>query len=336
MKRIHTFRTKLAGLLMTSMLALAGAAHAADLVLPSEVAATHWKTGYMKEFADEVTKRTGGGVNVKIFPGGQLYSDQDAIAALGTGSVQMVWPVAVRLETIDERVGYMSLPFALSDEQMLNRCYADGLTKVMSDYVEPRNLKVLGFLRASDMMFIFRDREVKRMEDVKGTKIRVTGGKIFQNIMRSLNASPVSMAASEMSTALSQGAIDGIFTSPAGWSEMIGITGKYAWYVPGMSVATYSVAVDKVWFDALPEGHRKAIVDVIDEIAKRQWNDSIQEDKKLIAKMTKQGAVYHVADKAEIQRWRDLAAPGIKSFTDKHSDVTRQIAKLDARCRNDK
>ncbi|MDP2007936.1 MAG: TRAP transporter substrate-binding protein DctP [Rubrivivax sp.] len=329
----HKPRAWIASLMAGALLTLTGiGAHAADMILPSEVAASHWKTRYMNEFAEEVKKRTGGGVNVKVFPGGQLYSDQDAIAALGTGSVHMVWPVAVRLETIDARTGYISLPFALSDEQMLNRCYATGLTKVMSAYVEPRKLQVLGFLRTSDLMFIFRNRDVKRLEDVKGSKIRVTGGKVFLDIMRSLNASPVSMAASEMSTALSQGAIDGVFTSPAGWSEMIGMTGKYAWYVPGMSVATYSVIVDKVWLDALPEAHRKAIVDVVDEIGKRQWNEAIAEDKKMIAKMTTQGAVYRVADKAEIQRWRDLAVPGNKSFTDKHVDVTRQMAELDARC----
>ena len=332
MTNTHRSRPWFAGLLASALLSIAGATHAADLVLPSEVAASHWKTRYMNEFADEVKKRTNGGVNVKVFPGGQLYSDQDAIAALGTGAVQMVWPVAVRLETIDPRTGYISLPFALSDELMLNRCFADGVTKVISSYVEPRKLEVLGLLRTSDLMFIFRDRDVKRMEDIKGSKIRVTGGKVFLDIMRSLNASPVSMAASEMSTALSQGAIDGIFTSPAGWSEMIGMTGKYAWYVPGMSVATYAVVVDKVWLDALPAAHRKAIVDVIDEIGKRQWNQAIEADKKMITKMTDQGAVYRVADKAEIQRWRDLAVPGNKAFTEKYPGVTRQMTELEARC----
>lgn len=311
---------------------LAGAAGAADLVLPSEVAATHWKTRYMNEFAAEVNKRTGGAVNVKVFPAGQLYNDQDAMAALGTGSVHMVWPVAVRLETIDPRTGAMNLPFAISDEQMQNQCFNAGVTRLMSSYVEPRNLKVLGFLRTSDLMFTFRERDVKKMEDLKGTKVRVTGGKVFLDVMRSLGTSPVSMAASEMSTALSQGAIDGVFTSPAGWAEMIGMTAKYAWYVPGMSVATYAVVVDKGWLEKLPEAHRTAVTEAIAEIAKRQWNEAIEEDKKMIAKMTGQGAVFRTADKAEIARWRAHAAPVTKSFTEKHADVARKMADLGKTC----
>lgn len=325
-------RSLLAALLAAAFAFGGGAARAADLVLPSEVAATHWKTKYMNEFAAEVNKRTSGAVNVKVFPAGQLYNDQDAMAALGTGSVHMVWPVAVRLETIDPRTGIINLPFGLADEQMTNRCFSTGLTQMMSAYVEPRKLKVLGFLRTSDLMFIFRDKDVKRLEDMRGSKVRVTGGRVFLDLMRSLNTSPVSMAASEMSTALSQGAIDGVFTSPAGWAEMIGMTARHAWYVPGMSVATYAVVVDKNWLDGLPAAHRKAVEDVVTEISQRQWNEAIEEDKKMIAKMTGQGATYRVADKNEITRWKTVAAPVNKSFTDKHADVAQRFAELDKRC----
>lgn len=322
----------IAGLLATAFVAFAPATRATDLVLPSEVASTHWKTKYMNQFAEEVKRKTNGAVNVKVFPGGQLYNDQDAMAALGTGAVHMVWPVAVRLETIDARTGIVNLPFAISDEMMLNRCFNEDLTKMISSYVEPRKLQVLGFLRTSDLMFTFKDRDVQKLEDMRGAKIRVTGGRVFQDVMKSFNTSPVSMAASEMSTALSQGAIDGVFTSPAGWAEMIGMTAKYAWYVPGMSVATYAVVVDKNWLDRLPEAHRKAIVDTIDEIGRRQWNEAIEEDKKMIQKMTSQGATFRTAPAAEIQRWRERAAPVNKTFTDKHVETAQRLTAIEKRC----
>ncbi|HET9577317.1 MAG TPA: TRAP transporter substrate-binding protein DctP [Usitatibacter sp.] len=308
------------------------ASHAAEMVLPSEVATTHWKTGYMNQFAEEVKTKTNGQLVVKVFPAGQLYNDQDAMAALGTGAVHMVWPVAVRLETLDPRTGIINLPFVLSDDLMTNQCFNGELTKLISSYVEPRKLQVLGFLRTSDLLFIFKDRDVKKMEDLKGAKVRVTGGKVFLDTMRSLNMSPVSMAASEMSTALSQGAIDGIFTSPAGWAEMVGMTAKYAWYVPGMSVATYAVIVDKAWLDGLPAVQRKAVTDSIADIALRQWKEAIEADKKLVHKMTTQGAVFRTADAAEIKRWRERAAPGNKLFTDKHPDVTQKLAAIEGKC----
>lgn len=308
------------------------AAQAADLVLPSEIAATHWKTDYMNKFAADVKKRTGGALNVKVFPASQLYNDQDAMAALGTGAVHMVWPLSARLETIDPRTGVINLPFTLTDELMTNSCFSGGLTELMSSYVEPRKLQVLGFLRTAELMFVFKDRDVQKLEDLKGAKVRVTGGKVFLDTMRALNTSPVSMPASEMSTALSQGAIDGVFTSPAGWAEMIGMTAKHAWHVPGMSVAAYAVVVDKPWMEALPAVQKKAITDSIAEIAKTQWNEAIVADKKLIDKMKAQGAIVRVAAGPEIQRWRERAQPSIKAYTEKYPDVTQKLATLEKKC----
>lgn len=309
-----------------------GGAVAADLVLPSEVAATHWKTDYMNQFADGVAKRTNGALNVKVFPAGQLYNDQDALAALGTGAVHMVWPVAVRVESVEPRTGIINLPFAVSDEMMTNHCFAEGITALMSDYVEPRNLKILGFLRTADLFFVFRDRDVQKMEDLKGAKIRVTGGKVFQETMKSLQVSPVSMAASEMSTALGQGAIDGVYTSPAGWAEMIGMTGKYAWYVPGFTLSTYAIVVDKGWHEGLPEVQRKAISDTISEISARQWKEVAAADQKLVAKMVAQGAVFRTASQEEAKRWRQLAKNNEGLFSEKYPEPLQQLNALEKKC----
>jgi TRAP-type C4-dicarboxylate transport system substrate-binding protein len=315
-----------------STVAALGTASATDLILPSEVAVTHWKTGYMNEFAEAVKAKTKGALNVKVFPASQLYNDKDGMAALGTGAVHMVWPVTVRLESIDPRTGTLNLPFGLTDQSMMNTCYKQGVVKLISSYVEPRGLQVLGFLRAADLVFVMRDKEVKRLEDMKGTKIRVIGGKVLLDTIRSFDASPVSMPASEMSTAMSQGAIDGAFTSLGGWTDMIGATGKVGWYVPGMSVAAYAVVVDKNWLKELPAGHSAAVTEAIADIATRQWKEAIDADQDLIKKVKAQGSSFTVADAAEVARWRSKAHASSASFVEKYPDVTEKMSALEKQC----
>ncbi|MVW69925.1 TRAP transporter substrate-binding protein DctP [Bordetella sp. 15P40C-2] len=318
-----------------ALLALAISCHAGaatELVLTSEVAASHWKTRYMNEFAADVAKRTNGEVQVKVFPASQLYNDQDGLAAIGTGAVHMVWPVSVRLETLDPALGYINLPFGLSDEMMANECFAQGLTEMMSERLKSRQLQVLGLLRTADLFFIFRDRDVKSLADMRGAKLRVTGGRIFLDMVRSFDASPVSLAASEMSTALAQGAIDGVLSSPAGWSEMIGKTGKYAFHVPGMSLATYAVVADRNWMDALTDQQRQAIVDSMNAIIKRQWEEARAADAEAVKKMEQQGSVYRVADDAGAAEWKARADAAKKSYTDKYGDVVKQVESISQRC----
>jgi len=324
----------LKAMLATTVLGLgsAGLAAAKDLVLPSEVAATHWKTDYMNEFAQKVGERTNGEISVKVFPAGQLYNDQDALAALGTGAVHMVWPVSVRLETISPAAGVLNLPFAITDEMMANSCFAKGITELVSDQIEPSNLKVLGLLRTADLLFIFKDREVSNMDQLKGAKVRVTGGRVFLDMMNSLGVSGVSMAASEMSTAMSQGAIDGVFSSPAGWAEMIGMTGNQAWYVPGFSLSTYAVVVDNGWFESLPENERAAITDTLDEIIAREWTEAKAADEKILKEMEEAGANINVADEAEMARWKELSAKENETFTASHPEVMASLQELEASC----
>ncbi|MFV0491142.1 MAG: TRAP transporter substrate-binding protein DctP [Pseudorhodobacter sp.] len=310
----------------------ASGAIAADLVLPSEVAATHWKTGYMNEFAEKVAERTNDELEVKVFPAGMLYSEQDALAALGTGAVHMVWPVTVRLETIAPATGFLTLPFATNDEMTANTCFLDGITELLSSQVEPANFKVLGLLRASDQLFIFKDREVDKMEDLENTKVRVTGGRILLNMMESLGISGVSMPASEMGTALSQGAIDGIITSPAGWSEMIGMTGNNAFRVPGFSMTIYAIVVDKPWFEGLPEEQQSAISTTVDEIVERQWVEARETDDQIVKKMQEEGANVVFADDAEKARWIDRASGDNDSFREQYPDAMQAFDDIKVKC----
>src|SRR5690606_27363248 len=211
-------------------------------------------------------------------------------------------------------------------------CFASGLTDLMSERLKSRQLQVLGLLRTADLFFIFRDRDVKSLEDMRGAKLRVTGGRIFLDMVRSFDASPVSMAASEMSTALAQGAIDGVLTSPAGWAEMIGKTGKYAFHVPGMSLATYAVVVDRAWMDALTPAQRKAVADSLNSIISRQWEEARAADDKLIKQMEKEGSVYRVADDAAAAEWQARADTAKKAYTDKYPEAVKQVDAIAKRC----
>jgi len=286
----------------------------------------------MRAFAQDVAQRTNGEIQVKVFPAAQLYNDQDGLAALGTGAVHMVWPVSVRLETLDPGLGYLSLPFGLSDQKMANACFANGLTELMSERLRSRQLQVLGLLRTADLFFIFSRRDVQSLADMRGAKLRVTGGRIFLDMVRSFNASPISMAASEMSTALAQGAIDGVLTSPAGWAEMIGATGKYAFHVPGMSLATYAIVVDKSWMDALNASQRDAVSNSLRDIIRRQWREARAADETLVRTMQAQGATYRVANAAELTEWQARADTAKRIYTDKYGDVVKQVSAIAQRC----
>ena len=110
-------------------------ATAADMVITSEIAGTHWKARQMDTLAADITKRTNGRINAKVFHASTLYKDKDALAALSTGAVHMVWPVSNYLENVNPAYGIISLPFSVKDSMMQNDEFRAGLTSLMSSLV---------------------------------------------------------------------------------------------------------------------------------------------------------------------------------------------------------
>src|SRR5258708_16686395 len=115
-------------------------------------------------------------------------------------------------------------------------------------------------MRGADTIVIFKNRQVRTPDDMKGLKIRVAGPGVYQNIVRSLGAAPVVFPAIEMGAALARGAMDGIITSPGGWGKNVQ-DAPSASLVPGLLFYTYFLIADNEWFDALPAAEQKAFVE---------------------------------------------------------------------------
>ncbi|MVW69927.1 TRAP transporter substrate-binding protein DctP [Bordetella sp. 15P40C-2] len=326
---------KAAPWLSAIVIGCSGAAGAAEMIITSEIPLATNPSPYIQQFIEEVGKRTDGAIQGKYFPASQLYNDRDGLAALGTGAVHMVWPVSSRLEQFDPRVGVASLPFALTTEEMTNPCFAKGFTEMISGYLEPRGMQVLGFLRTADLIFLMKNRDIQKVEDLKGQKVRVIGGQIMLDAMKSVQASPVSMSASEMSAALSQGAIDGAMTSPAGWADVLGSTAKYATLPPGMGLATSAITVDKLWLDSLPEAQRKAIVDTVADISARQWQETVAKDRELIDQMVAKGGHYRVMAPEEVEKLKARFVAAGEGFRNKQAATLAQLEKVRKECIHD-
>jgi len=300
------------------------------MVITHEVSTTHWKHGYMERYTKLVEERTGGRVKCELYPSSQLFSDRDAVAALGTGSVQMVWPVSVNVEPLNEAYGIINMPYTLTDEIMQkNPQFKSDLMKFLSAQVESKNIKVMGLIRTSNYIFIFKSRETTGPDDLKGLKIRVTGGQVVLDWLKEIGCSPIGMPASEMSTALTQGIIDGILTSPQGWVEIVGSAAKTGMDCGSLVISTYSALVDNKWWEGLPPDIQKILQDSFDELAADQWQYSIDEDRKAMEKAKNQlKAKVHNETKEDEALWLARTKPAIDRFAAKHPDAFKKFVDL--------
>jgi len=310
-------------------------AQAADyeMVMTNEIATTHWTAKMMEDYAHTIETRSDGRIDVQVYHAGSLFEDKQAVAALGTGAVHMVWPVSVQLESVAPEYGVVNLPFSITDEVMLQDGAAADLSAMLSGFVADRGLRVMGLMRTADLIFLMPDSFIEQPSDLEGKKIRLTGGKVLQELMRKFGASPITMPATEMAAALMQGAIDGIFTSYGGW-EMVGVSGaKKATLVPGLSLLTYTVVADDAWIENLPADLRKVVVDTTNEYLARQWQLGIEGDKDKREQMLGEGGELHVVEGEQHEAFRKMAREASQSFIDEYPEVWEEFQATQAKYR---
>ena len=302
-----------------------------EMVMTNELATSHWTAKMMDSYAATIEERSEGRIDVSVFHSGTLYTDRDAIAALGTGSVHMVWPVSVNLESIAPEYGVVNLPFSLTDDFMQADGAATELAEMMSQIIEGRGIRVLGLMRTADLIFLFKEKAVASPEDLSGQRVRMTGGKVLQSMMRNFGASPISMPATEMAAALMQGAIDGIFTSAGGW-QMVGTNAaQTASYIPGLSLLSYTVVADERWLDSLPEDLRAVVLDTTEELLAQQWKEGIAKDKETMQVLLDDGGKLVTADPEAQKQFRALAENASQEFIDRYPNVWERFQTLKAK-----
>ena len=314
----------IAGWVIPLILGVTGAL-AAEAVMVHDISAPHPRLRYFEEMTAEVAKRSGGALTVTINPGGKiLYPGRASLDAVRSGKAHLALINTAHLESIDPRIGLVNQPFTLSDEIMSKPGVTEGVIQLIQSHVEPSKLQVLGLMRGADTLFIFKKIQVRRPEDLKGVKIRVAGPGVFQELVRSLDAEPLVIPFIEISSALEQGAVEGILTSPGGWVTQFGLTAPNGSLVPGLIFMTYSLIADKPWLDGLPAVQRQALVSAARANVTEKWRDMERDDREIISKFVAQGASYWSVPAAEMAPWKERVEGMRRTFAGTYPEVVRK------------
>jgi TRAP-type C4-dicarboxylate transport system substrate-binding protein len=309
-------------------LALAGGAVAGEAVLVHDIGPPHPRYTQLTQMAAEVAKRTQGTLTIAINPGGRvLYPGQASLDAVRNKSVPLTFINSAFLQTIDPDLGFLNLPFTITDALMAKPGVAEGVLALVRGYVESRGLKVLALMRGADTIVIFKNRQVRTPDDMNRLKIRVAGPGVYQDIVRSLGAEPVVFPAIEMGAALARGAMDGIITSPGGWGKNVQ-DAPSASLVPGLLFYTYFLIADKAWFDALPAVEQKALAEAARVGVTEKWSEMQADDARLVAELVARGATYTVVLADVIAPWRARTEGVTREFAAAHPEVMRRFRAL--------
>lgn len=169
----------------------------------------------VEAWAKRVEERANGELKITIYPGGSLGAPADHYEMVKNGVVDIatsflgitpgVFPVAEGIGL--PMLGYES---TVQASQALMDMYLN------TDYMKKEFSEVqVMYLHTYDPALIGTNKKIETMEDLKGLKLRVTGGPIT-SFFTKLGASPVSMPVTEMYQSLEKGVLQGYVIDSTG------------------------------------------------------------------------------------------------------------------------
>jgi len=161
-----------------------------------------------QKFADLVSEKSGGTMEVQVFPSSQLGNQRDLVEGLTLGTVDMCLSSTAVLGNFLEKAAIFDLPFIFRNRAHTFKAL-DTIGMDIAKELEPRGIKVLAYLENGIRHMTNNIRPIRKPEDMQGLKIRVMEQPIYISMMKALGANPTPMAFGELFTALQQGVVDG-------------------------------------------------------------------------------------------------------------------------------
>ncbi len=221
-------------------------------------------------FKSLVESASGGEIEVKLFPNGQLGKDNEVIQQVRDGIVESTISSAGGIAQHYPIVGVFDIPFAFPNIAVANRVIdqrSEFGKKFSADLEAKTDLKVLGMIDSGGFFaFSNSKRPIRTVEDMKDLRIRTMTLPTHQEIVGSLGGKPTPLPWAEVYTALQTGVADGQMNPiPIIAFAKFDEVQKYL-SITNHVITPYIWTMNKAFYDGLSAEHR-AIVDWASEVA---------------------------------------------------------------------
>ncbi|MCB9993501.1 MAG: TRAP transporter substrate-binding protein [Hyphomicrobiaceae bacterium] len=165
----------------------------------------------LTEMAAEVMEKTGGRMEIQLFPASQLGGDNDLLSQVRSGAVEFFPGAGLILASVLPVTAIDGMGFAFPSYDKVWAAVDGDLGKYVADQIRTKTNLVpmdrvwdLGYRQITNSV-----RPVVTADDLEGLKLRVPGAPALVSLFQGLGVAPVSMQFGEVYTALQTKVVDG-------------------------------------------------------------------------------------------------------------------------------
>ncbi len=273
---LHTRRISVAGatLVAAAAFGLAGlTAVSAETKwdMPTPYGDGNFHTQNIAKFAEEVSEKTGGSLQIQIHSAGSLFKHPEIKNAVRKGLAPIGEVLVSRLSNEDPVFGVDSVPFMANSYDLSWKLY-QASKPVMEEKLAEQGLQLL-YTVPWPPQGIYAKKDINTIDDMKGLKFRAYNAST-ERMAQLAGAVPTQVEVPDLPTAFSTGRVEAMITSPStganskAWDYLDHYYDTQAWLPKNM------VFVNKRAFDALSDEEKAAVLEAAATAETRGWEAS--------------------------------------------------------------
>ncbi|SFR09682.1 TRAP transporter substrate-binding protein [Desulfoscipio geothermicus] len=163
----------------------------------------------LEKFAELVAEKTGGTVEVQIFPSSQLGNERDLVEGMQLGTVEMGLISTGPISGFVPEVMLFDLPYIFESTEHAEKVLDGEVGQLIDKKLLDAGIRNLAWWEQGFRSVYNNTRPIEKPEDMNGIKIRVMENPLMVDTFNIMGGNATPMAWGEVFTALQQGTIDG-------------------------------------------------------------------------------------------------------------------------------
>ncbi|TCP86206.1 tripartite ATP-independent transporter DctP family solute receptor [Rhizobium sp. PP-CC-2G-626] len=270
----------------------------------------------MERFAEIVKEKSGGKIEVKLFPGGTLGGDVQTLASVQGGIVEMsVLNAGILSGTIKE-FGVVDLPFLFGTPEEADAVMDGPVGTDLSARLPAQRLVGLGFWELGFRHLTNNRHAVNTVEDVKGLKIRTVQSAVPLATFNALGANAIPLPYPELYSALETGTVDGQENPLANIVNAKFTEVQKYLTLTGHQYNPQIVIVSKVFWDKLDPQEQALLQDAATQARDYQRKASRDANAGFLAEIKKSGMEVVEPTAEQLAAFRKAVEPVVAQFRD--------------------
>jgi len=220
----------------------------------------------LTDFDQDLRATTGGGLGLKIYPGGVQGDEKVVLKKMKAGQIQAAALTGMGLGEITSWVRLLELPFQYRSGEEVDHVRAKLDLRLRAE-LEKKGFVLIAWSEVGTAT-LFSNKPLKGVEDVRGSKPWLwEGDPLAAATFQAFGVNPTPLALPDVLTSLQTGLIDTVYSAPTACIGLQWFTKlKYRIDVP-LTIASGGTIVQKAFYDKLALDQQKALHTIGDKMA---------------------------------------------------------------------